>query len=103
MSLTQISLCTSFLLALLPGPITADTFRCNSRLVTDGDHQTEVLQKCGEPASRDFLGYKESIDEYGFWHDLAIEEWTYGPRHGMYHFIRFEGGRLEKVTSHRER
>ncbi|MCX7079414.1 MAG: DUF2845 domain-containing protein, partial [Pseudomonas sp.] len=31
----------------------ADTLRCGSQLISVGDRSGEVLQKCGEPASRD--------------------------------------------------
>ena len=62
---------------------------------------SEVLHKCGEPASRDFIGYKEVLDDYGFRHEVNVEEWVYGPNHGMYHFLRFEGGRLIEIRSKR--
>jgi hypothetical protein len=32
---------------------------------------------------------------------VPIEEWTYGPRNGMYHFLRFEGNRLRDIDSKR--
>lgn len=79
----------------------ADSLRCGSALVTTDDSTSEVFDKCGEPISRDFLGYKQIVDSFGYTNEVAIEEWAYGPRSGMYHFIRFEGNRLKRVTSKR--
>jgi hypothetical protein len=79
----------------------AASLRCGSALITRDDSTQEVLSKCGEPISRDFLGYRERLDIYGFHNEIAVEEWTYGPRNGMYHFLRFEAGRLVSIGSKR--
>ncbi|MHA6495386.1 DUF2845 domain-containing protein [Pseudomonas borbori] len=90
------------LLLLLPVAAQASsTLRCGSELISQDDSTSEVASKCGEPISRDFLGYKEVLDAYGFRNEVAVEEWTYGPRNGMYHFLRFEGNRLLKIDSKR--
>ncbi|MNE22919.1 hypothetical protein D3C80_1161490 [compost metagenome] len=89
------------LLVLLAGNIQAATLRCGSALISTDDSTSEVLGKCGEPRSRDFLGYREVLDSYGFYNEVPIEEWTYGPRNGMYHFLRFEGNRLRDIDSKR--
>ncbi|MDM8351197.1 DUF2845 domain-containing protein [Pseudomonas sp. sp1636] len=89
------------LLILLTGSVQAATWRCGSALISTDDTSSEVLDKCGEPQSRDFLGYREIIDSYGFRNEVAVEEWSYGPRNGMYHFLRFEGNRLRKIDSKR--
>ncbi|OEC34341.1 Protein of unknown function [Pseudomonas cuatrocienegasensis] len=93
---------TLLLLGLL-GASTAQatSLRCGSALITRDDSTHEVLSKCGEPVSRDFLGYRERLDIYGFRNEIAVEEWTYGPRNGMYHFLRFEAGRLVSIGSKR--
>lgn len=93
-----------FLPLLLSLPLLAEassTHRCGSALVSKDAPISEVQSKCGEPASRDFLGYKEVVDYYGFRNEVAIEEWIYGPNNGMYHFLRFEGGRLTDIRSKR--
>lgn len=77
------------------------TLRCGSSLVSLGDSEYQVLVKCGEPAEQSALGYREVVNRYGHIHDVRIEEWTYGPRNGMYHYLRFEGGELVKITSSR--
>ena len=93
-----------YLLMLLCLPLMTEassTYRCGSSLVSTSAPSAEVLSKCGEPASRDFLGYKEVVDSYGFRNEVSVEEWIYGPRSGMYHFLRFEGGRLTEIRSKR--
>jgi len=76
----------------------ADTLRCGSQLISVGDRSSEVLQKCGEPVSRDLLGYKRSADRR---EEFQVQEWTYGPNGGMYQYLRFEGNRLKQITSRR--
>lgn len=89
-------------LALLLSPLCqAATLRCGSGLITSDDHLSEVQSKCGEPVTRQFLGYREVIDYYGGTTQVPIEEWSYGPRNGMYYYLRFEANRLIKVESKR--
>ncbi|MCG6576413.1 DUF2845 domain-containing protein [Pseudomonas sp. AF32] len=78
----------------------ADTLRCGSQLISVGNRSSEVLQKCGEPAARDDLGYKRSVNRR---EEYPVEEWTYGPNSGMYQYLRFEGNRLVQITSKRGR
>jgi hypothetical protein len=79
----------------------SSTFRCGSNLVSLRASTTEVQAKCGEPMSREITGYKATVDEYGFRQEVQLEEWTYGPTNGMYHFLRFEGNRLSNIDSER--
>ena len=79
----------------------SSTLRCESKLISLEDYSSEVLAKCGEPVSRDMLGYREILDEYGFRQEVQVEEWVYGPRSGMYHYLKFEGNRLKKIDSKR--
>jgi hypothetical protein len=88
-----------FSLAILANQaLAADTLRCGSQLISVGDRSSEVLQKCGEPVSRDLLGYKRSANRR---EEFQVEEWTYGPNGGMYQYLRFEGNRLVQITSNR--
>lgn len=90
---------TAVALTLAASPAWAsDTLRCGSQLVSLGDRSSEVLQKCGEPLSRDPLGYKRSANRR---EEFQVEEWTYGPNNGMYQYLRFEGNRLRQITSKR--
>lgn len=79
----------------------SSTYRCTSNLVSLRASSAEVLAKCGEPQSRGVSGYREVVDDYGFRHEVQVEEWVYGPTNGMYHFLRFEGNRLSKISSRR--
>lgn len=79
----------------------SSTLRCGSQLISTQDLASEIEAKCGAPVSRDFLGYREVVDVYGYVNQLAIEEWVYGPRSGMYYFLRLEGNRLIKIESKR--
>src|SRR5437868_3083920 len=89
----------SLALAVAASPVqAADTLRCGSQLISVGDRSGMVLQKCGQPASRDFLGYKRSADRR---EEFQVEEWVYGPISGMYQYLRFEGNRLVRIDSKR--
>jgi hypothetical protein len=95
----------------------ASTLRCDSYLISSGASQSEVLRKCGEPGSiaswdeerikRDT--YKnipvQSPDELSqepllVREYIKIEEWEYnfGPLRFIY-YLRFENGKLVKITS----
>lgn len=91
------------LLLLLAAPAGAATLRCGSALVSTGDHVREVLDKCGEPVSREVIGYRQRGDYWGNHEEVRIDEWVYGPRSGMYYFLRFEGNRLIEIDSQRRR
>lgn len=87
---------------LLPLSVQAgSTLRCGSALISLGDSRQHVASKCGEPADQARLGYREKTNRYGHVHHLLVEEWSYGPRNGMYHTLRFEGGLLVKISSTR--
>ena len=77
------------------------TLRCGTQLISTRDLASEIEAKCGTPVSRDFLGFREVIDPYGYVSQVAIEEWIYGPKNGMYYFLRLEGNRLVKIESKR--
>lgn len=85
------------------GAHASSTHRCGSALVSLDASTSEVRSKCGEPVDALPLGYKEILDDYGFRHEVVVEEWTYGPTNGMYHFLRFEGNRLRRIESQRGR
>lgn len=94
--------CSLTVLALLGSvPLAqAETLRCGSQLVSLGDRRFEVLQKCGEPAFRDLIGYSLSANER---REYSLEEWVYGPRNGMLSILTFEGNRLRQIERQRSR
>lgn len=76
--------------------------RCNSQLISIGDHAFEVQKKCGPPASQATIGSREDFSRnYRHSEQVRVEEWIYGPDHGMYRYLRFEGGRLTRIESRR--
>ena len=80
----------------------AASLRCNSKLISTGNLASEVQDRCGEPVSRSFLGYKQVPGyRYGESMEVAVEEWIYGPWNGMLYFVRFEGNRLSDIQSKR--
>ena len=86
-------------LMLLAVDASAATFRCGSKLVSDGERTSEVENKCGAPVNRSMVGYTETPNgNIG----LQVEEWVYGPTNGMTYYLRFEGGRLSSVESKRQ-
>jgi hypothetical protein len=97
--LFAVLLCTGA--ALAPLAQAASTLRCQSSLISLDDHVSEVQAKCGTPATEAFLGYREVIDYYGGTRQVGIDEWSYGPRNGMYYYLRFEANRLVKIQSKR--
>ncbi|BAU76588.1 DUF2845 domain-containing protein [Metapseudomonas furukawaii] len=84
----------------LATPAGADTMRCGSRLISLGDRAFEVLQKCGEPAHRDQVGY--TLGGYDR-REFTVEEWVYGPNNGMLSILTFEGNRLVRIETRRSR
>ena len=107
-----IHLAAGLALLLATGPALA--FRCGNRLVSEGDHYSEVLKICGEPVGiqerviyREGLTrprlrvegpggfrYEEEVIQYRrSYVEVLVEEWTYnfGPRRLMQR-VRFENG-----------
>ncbi|ORC59859.1 hypothetical protein BZK31_09210 [Pseudomonas floridensis] len=79
----------------------ASTLRCGSQLVSTGDRTFEVQQKCGEPISQQVVSSREVVNYYRQSEEVIVEEWVYGPSHGMYQYLRFVGGRLTEIQSKR--
>lgn len=91
-----------------------DSFRCRSRIIQLGDTKAEVLLKCGEPLSRDFLGartrgyFSEGLEPEGgesrgprggyVERSREIEMWVYdfGPRKFI-RILTFRGGILKEI------
>ncbi|MBA1264423.1 DUF2845 domain-containing protein [Stutzerimonas stutzeri] len=94
---------TVLLLTAIGTAQASSTYRCGSALVSLDASTAEVRTKCGEPTSAAQVGFKDIIDRYGYHQEVQVEEWTYGPTHGMYHFLRFEGNRLRRIDSERGR
>ena len=87
------------------GAVAADSMRCGSKLMTDGDPQDKVAAYCGQPASierHEILrgyGYHNNIPIHSSY-EVSVELWTYnfGPNKLMYR-LRFEDGLLVDVDT----
>ncbi|HCP54353.1 MULTISPECIES: DUF2845 domain-containing protein [Pseudomonas] len=87
-------------LLLLCTAARADTMRCGSQLVSEGDRAFEVEEKCGRPIYRDQIGYTLGPSER---REMLIEEWVYGPTNGVHSILTFEGNRLTRIERRRTR
>jgi hypothetical protein len=88
------------------GPAAADSMRCGSKLMTDGDPTNKVLAYCGEPASidrreilRPYYFYRGSLPIAGSY-EISVEIWTYNfGSHRLMYRLRFEDGLLVDVDT----
>ena len=71
---------------------------CGGTFIAPGMHYTKVLRLCGEPVSKEVVGYTASIDGSPL---LKIEEWVYGSEGGYYFYLRFIANRLRSIRSER--
>lgn len=94
----------------------AHAFRCGSRIVQEGMHESEVVRLCGEPVSTAHLGYViRSVHyggsltrrhdryprDYGYYRqEVPVTEmiFNFGPRKLM-RKLRFEGGVLRSIRT----
>jgi hypothetical protein len=90
-------------------------FRCGPNIISLGARKSEVLRKCGEPASTETweaVRYKSSAGSRPVLPDedlsrpflikelVTIEEWEYNLGPGQFlRFLRFENGRLIRITT----
>jgi hypothetical protein len=108
-----------FLLGMLAVGGPAHGFRCNGKIVTEGDYAYEVIAKCGEPDSvesweedrikRDFyrpLEPQRKRDDELYREPLLVKEhvivelWIYNlGRQRLTRYLRFENGRLVEITT----
>lgn len=61
------------------GEIESD-FRCGTYLVSKMDQSFQVLQKCGEPQSKENISGADGP---------VMEKWVYGPSEGYYTILTF--------------
>jgi len=93
---------------LLPAAVCADSMRCGSQLIGEGDPIDEVLALCGEPAKRTRTWItRQPRFEYGGRdvpfpgsEDVPVDVWTYdfGPSRLMRR-VRFVAGKVESIES----
>lgn len=74
----------------------ASAFICGQKSVSNGDPSFLILSRCGEPISREIIGYTLTPDRRI---EKVIERWVYGPINGWYKVLTIEGGILVKEES----
>jgi hypothetical protein len=75
------------------------SMRCGSSFVKIGERAYLVQRDCGEPVTKQLIGYTINQQER---RELTIEEWIYGPRDGGYFYIiTFVGGKVSRISSER--
>ncbi|MEH6493518.1 DUF2845 domain-containing protein [Halopseudomonas sp.] len=85
-------------LAAMLGSMNAYALRCGTNLVDEGDLKIKVLQACGEPVSREVIGYVDRLQVGDRVRVMNIEEWIYNIS-GNYQSLEFEGNKLVKITA----
>jgi hypothetical protein len=86
-------------LALTALPSYAATLRCERGIINEGDLSFDVLKKCGEPASRQVIDPVVGANGRTPDKSVPVENWVYGPRNGVYRYLRFVDGTLVKIES----
>jgi hypothetical protein len=88
-----------FVLALCPGAFAQQqtSMRCGNLFVKEGLSSLEVLAGCGEPVSKEDLGYRgrKSVGK-------KVERWVYGPLSGYYYFVTIEAGTVVSVEAEKK-
>lgn len=103
------------MLLLASDPVHA--LRCGHRLVKEGMYESRVVELCGEPVEKRYLGYvlrpyilklpaggfgsRSTRHAYsGFHEELLVTElvFNFGPRKLM-RILRFEGGQLTSIRT----
>lgn len=83
--------------ATLTSFATADTYRCDSKLVSTGDSEATVLMKCGEPMMRRAIS-ASCVSQPDASTCFGTYQWTYNPGPGKFlGILTIEGGRLTRV------
>ena len=95
-------------LPLLPVVANADSMRCGSRLISEGDRIEYVLAHCGEPARKERSWivrqprFERGGREYSFpgTDEVPVDTWTYdfGPSRLMQR-VRMVDGKVERIDT----
>jgi hypothetical protein len=93
---------------LMAGIASADSLRCGSQLITEGDSLDEVLAHCGEPTERKRTWMtRQPRFEYGGREipfegreDVPVDTWTYDfGSSKLMRRIRFVAGKVDSIET----
>lgn len=82
----------------------ADALRCHGDLAQVGETKASILNKCGEPLTKDTFCKKVERKDSSTHTTIVtgceeVEEWTYNPGTGSFMAtLRFEAGRLASIS-----
>ena len=77
----------------------AATLRCDSGIISEGDGVFDVLKKCGDPTRRDVIDPVVGANGRVPDKSVPVENWVYGPRNGVYRYLKFVDGKLVSITT----
>ncbi len=77
-------------------PVAEASMRCGTALIYEGERSVEVLRKCGEPDQREVTPPSSQLGG-----GVTVEQWVYGPRNGVYRYLRFLDGKLVEIRMER--
>ena len=92
------SVLAAILFAVLVFPTTSFALRCGSDLANVGDLKHEVFLACGEPYSKEVIGYIDQERNGDRVRVMKIEEWILEVS-GYYYSLVFEGNALKRIIS----
>jgi hypothetical protein len=77
------------------------SMRCDKGIISGGELIAEVLRKCGDPDSRQITEPVVGANGKTPYRSVTVEDWVYGPRNGLYQYLRFIDGKLASIRSSR--
>jgi len=113
---TTIAILLAMFLFFTVGDLMASDLRCGSKFISTGDYKYDVLRKCGDPVHVEtweevrirsglILSFPLTPDQEAFLRSplskelVTIEEWEYNFGQNQFiRYLRFENGRLRKIT-----
>jgi hypothetical protein len=104
----RLGLLSTALLGLLPLSASAQFLRCKNETVNVGDLRASVLQRCGEPLSKDAFCKPVESPSTGSAlsgstvvirpHCTNVDEWTYDPGPGQFMTtLQIESGKVTAI------
>jgi len=84
------------LLLMLSSNVQADSYRCNRKLVRDGDSVSDLLRICGEP---NFKGKgTETVEIKGVPRKVSVQRWHYRQnRRSLEHVVLIYRGKIAAI------
>lgn len=77
------------------------SMRCQNGIISGGEPISEVIRKCGQPDNRETIQPIVGGNGKAPYKSATIEDWVYGPKNGMYQYLRFIDGKLASIRSGR--